>query len=113
MSHQPNKSCEVLCVAEELIRALRPIVSACDADLANQLRRAATSAALNAAEAWRRAGRDRAMRLRVAHAECHEAVAAIRVAVAWGYVADAEATLALHTADRLGAMLYRLRVPRS
>ena len=102
-------------IAHEFIVAVRPIVVAVelvDRNLADQLRRAATSAALNAAEGNQRTGRDRAARFRIAAAECAEAVAAIRIAVAWGYVADEAATAALGLADRLGAILWRLRHPR-
>ena len=83
-------------IAHEFIVAVRPIVVAVellDRNLADQLRRAATSAALNAAEGA-------------------EAVAAIRIAIAWGYVANDAATAALGFADRLGAVLWRLRHPR-
>ena len=102
-------------IAHEFIVAVHPIVVAIellDRNLADQLRRAATSAALNAAEGNQRTGRDRAARFRIAAAECAEAVAAIRIAIAWGYVADEGATAALGFADRLGAMLWRLRHPR-
>src|SRR5262249_52132243 len=62
-----------------------------DATLADQLRRAATSAALNTAEAGRRKGRDQRNRARIAAGECAEAVAAVRIGIAWGWVADAAA----------------------
>ena len=61
--------CEASAVALEFISSLVPLVATiriADPDLASQLRRAATSAALNTAEAWRRDGRDRAMRFRIA-----------------------------------------------
>ena len=106
---------EAQTIAQSFIVAVRPLVVAVelvDRNLADQLRRAATSAALNTAEANRRAGRDRASRFRIAAGECAEAVAAIRIAIAWGYVADDAATAALGFADRLCAMLWRLRHPR-
>ena len=106
---------EAQTIAHEFIVAVRPLVVALelrDRNLADQLRRAATSAALNTAEAHRRAGRDRASRFRIAAGECAEAVAAIRIAVAWGYVTDDAATAALGFADRLCAVLWRLRHPR-
>ncbi len=107
--------CEASSVALELITSLVPLVAEiriADPDLASQLRRAATSAALNTAEAWRRDGRDRAMRFRIAAAECAETAAALHVARRWRYVADDATAPALALADRLGAMLYRLQHPR-
>ena len=106
---------EAQTIAQSFIVAVRPLVVAVelvDRNLADQLRRAATSTALNTAEGNQRTGRDRAARFRIAAAESAEAVAATRIAVAWGYVADEAATAALGFADRLGAMLWRLRHPR-
>ena len=102
-------------LALDLIRALRPLceqVARQGADLADQLRRAATSVALNLGEGNRRDGRDRAARFRIAAGECAEAATAVQVAVDWGYVPAAAATAALALADRLCAMLWRLRHPR-
>ena len=102
-------------IAQEFIVAVRPLVEAIelrDRNLADQLRRAATSAALNLAEGSRRDGRDRASRYRIAAGECTEAVAALRIAVAWGYIGDDAGAVALGFADRLCAMLWRLRNPR-
>ena len=102
-------------IAYEFIAAVRPIVVALelrDRNLADQLRRAATSAALNLAEGNCRAGRDRVARFRIASGECAEAVAALRIAVALGCVGDDAIGEALGLADRLCAMLWRLRHPR-
>ena len=106
---------EALTIAREFIVAVRPLVEDIelrDRNLADQLRRAATSAALNTAEAGRRDGRDRAARYRIAAGECAEAATAVQVAVDWGYVPAAAAAPALALADRVGAMLWRLRHPR-
>ncbi len=102
-------------IALELITAVGPLVAAIelrDTNLAQQLRRAATSAALNTAEGNRRDGRDRASRFRIAAGEAAEAAAALNVAVAWGYVPADAAAPALALADRLCAVLWRLRHPR-
>lgn len=102
-------------IAQEFIVAVRPLVEQIelrDRNLADQLRRAATSAALNLAEGNRRSGRDRAARFRIASGECAEAVAALHIAVAWRYVAADTLVDALALADRLGAILWRLRHPR-
>ena len=106
---------EAQSIAHAFIVAVRPIVEAAelrDRNLADQLRRAATSAALNLAEGNRREGRDRAARFRIAAGECDEAVAAVHIAIAWGYIAEPAGVAALALADRLCAMLWRLRHPR-
>jgi four helix bundle protein len=106
---------EAQTVAREFIVAVRPLVEQIelrDPNLADQLRRAATSAALNTAEGNRRDGRDRASRFRIAAGECAEAATAVQVAAAWGYIPDAAGAPALALADRLCAMLWRLRHPR-
>ncbi len=74
-------------IAMQLIVAVRPIVEAVrphDKNLAEQLRRAATSAAANTAEGGRRITRDRLHAFRVASAEAAEALSHARIAVAWG-----------------------------
>ena len=95
----------------DLIHALRPIVAALRtrrAALADQLERAATSVALNIAEAGGRAGRDSVRVLRIAAGECREVRAALTVAAAWGYAGAAELAEAQRRADRLGGVLFGL-----
>jgi four helix bundle protein len=102
-------------IAQEFIVAVCPLVEAIELrghNLADQLRRAATSAALNVAEGNRRDGRDRAARFRIASGECAEAVAALRIAIAWEYVAEDAIATPLALADRLCAVLWRLRNSR-
>ena len=98
-------------VSMELIEVLREIVARVrtgSPDLADQVRRAATSVALNLAEGTRRQGRDKKRVYRIAAAEAQELKAALAVAAAWGDV-DAERIAAvLALAERLGAMTYRL-----
>ena len=77
-----------------------------DRALADQLRRAASSVALNIAEGNRRTGKDRAHFFRIAAGSAAEVRAALDVARAWGMVGaapEAEAEL-----DRVLAMLWRL-----
>jgi four helix bundle protein len=98
-------------VSVQLIRQLREPVTrlqARDADLASQIRRAASSVPLNVAEAHRRVGRDRAHLFRVAAGSAAEVRAALLVAEAWGHVAQADVVDALASLDRLLAMLWRL-----
>ena len=102
-------------VALQFTTAVRPIaaiVSEHDDDLARQLRRATFAVALNTAEAGRRLGCDGKSRFRIAAGECDEAATAIRIAEAWGWIEPALAAPALELADRLQAMLWRLRHPR-
>ena len=79
-----------------------------DRDLANQLRRAATSIPLNIADGRRRAGRDQQYHWRVAFGSAEEARACLQVAAAWGHVDDAAVAAPLATLDRVAAMLWRL-----
>jgi four helix bundle protein len=81
---------------------------AADAQLEDQLRRAAQNALLNIAEASRRVGRDRANRYRWALAETAEVTGALDAAVALGYFAPADVADALALADRVRALTYRL-----
>jgi len=106
---------EVFEIALELIQALRPAVSAIalrDRDLAEQLRRAASSVPLNISEGARRTGKDRQHSYRIAAGSAAEASAALSVAQAWGYI-DLQAYHNAHQlADRILAMLWRLTQPR-
>ena len=95
----------------ELLRSLVPLlarVASCDAELADQLRRAAQSCVLNVAEANRRALRDRRYRFRIVLGSAAEVSAALEVAGALGYVGAGEVGVALELADRVRAMTYRL-----
>lgn len=95
----------------DLIHLLRPVVAALRsrrADLADQLERAATSVALNTAEAGGRAGRDSVRVLRIASGEAREAKRALTVAAAWGYADAAELAAAQQVADRLCGVLHGL-----
>jgi four helix bundle protein len=102
---------QVLEVAQSMVRQLGPVVRSvalADGSLADQLRRAATSAALNIAEGNGRKGRDRVQHFRVAAGSTREVRAALEVAMAWGYVGAGATEGALGEADRLVAMLWRL-----
>ena len=102
---------EVLEVALEMIGALRAPVARlrqADRDLADQLRDAASSVALNIAEGAGRVGKDRPHHYRVAAGSNLEVAAALRVAVAWGDLEAAEVQAALGLGRRVGAMLWRM-----
>ncbi len=97
----------------QLITAIRPVVErVAPRDLAGQMRRAATSAAANTAEGGRRSGGDRLHAFRIASAEAAEAVTHARIAAAWGHVDAADLAEVLALADRLQAVLWRLRQSR-
>ena len=98
-------------VALQFVASVRPVVEMVadrDANLADQLRRAVTSAALNTAEAGRREGRDRHHRARIAAAEAQEVKAALEIAAAWGALTDADLVDARALADRVGRITYAL-----
>ena len=95
----------------DLIRTLRPLVDDLATrapDLADQVRRAATSTALNLAEGVRRSGRDKKRAYRIAAAEAHEVRAALDVALAWGFVAAPAIAPAQALADRVGRVTFAL-----
>ncbi len=105
-----------LSVSVAVIRSLRIVVEALrkrDKDLADQMQRAASSAALNLAEGAKRAGRDQAHHYRIASGSAAEVRTALAVAEAWGHLdgVDLEPSLAL--LDRQAALLHRLTRPRA
>ena len=98
-------------VALEVVEGLSPVVGRIevrDRALADQIRRAATSVALNLAEGAERRGRDRTHAFRVASGSAAEVRAALRVAVAWGYTSAASLEAVRARLDRLGGLLYGL-----
>ena len=100
-----------LAVSIEVIKSLRKPVAQLarkDTDLADQVRRAASSAALNVAEGSKRSGRDQSYHYRIAAGSCAEVRAALEVANGWGYLdgTDLQAVEAL--LDRQAALLYSL-----
>jgi four helix bundle protein len=103
-------------VATEAVVELGPVIrriAGRDRNLADQLKRAATSIVLNIAEAeGSDAGNARA-RLHTAAGSTRETRAALTIAVAWGYVAAADRDRVELLLDRTSAMLYGLlRSPR-
>ena len=78
-----------------------------DVDLARQLKRAASSIALNTAEGTGSVGGNARLRFRSAHASTQEVRACLDVAEALAYV-DAVDTALRDRFDRIAATLYRL-----
>jgi four helix bundle protein len=84
-----------------------------DRDLGDQLRRALSSIALNAAEGNRSQGGNRVARFSTAAGSVAESRAALRVAVAWGYVEASEIEGGEAILDRVAGMLHRLGARRA
>ena len=83
-------------VALECAVALRPVLTTIeskDSDLGRQMRRAMQSVPLNIAEGSSSRGRNRAARYHTAAGSMKEVIACIDVAVAMGYLAEADAEL--------------------
>ena len=95
--------------AIEVIERLRPVVAkieAHDRDLARQLRRAASSVALNISEGSGSRGGTRRERYHNALGSARETGACLDVAAAFGYVENLDAGL-LDRLDRVRATLVR------
>ena len=92
------------------LRSLVPVIERNDRDLADQLRRAASSVVLNLAEGQRSAKGNKHKHYAIAHGSANEVKAALDLARAWGWVDDASAPRAI--LDRLLAILWRLTHPR-
>jgi len=102
---------DALEVSLELVRSLRQplsLIRGRNPQLFDQIRRAATSVALNLAEGRQRAGRARLNHWRIASGSLDEVRAALRVAQAWGELHPERCATALQLADRIAAMLWRL-----
>jgi four helix bundle protein len=111
----PRSRFHVLDMAIHAIEVLRPVVAhvrRCDRDLGEQLRRALSSVALNVAEGNRSEGGLRIARFSTAAGSDAEARAALRVAVAWGYVQPNEIEAGEELLDQVAAMLHRLGARR-
>ena len=101
-------------VAVELVQELRPIVEAVkqhDSNLADQMKRAATSVVLNLSEGQRRSAGNKRRAYEIAHGEAREVLGCLDCSAAWGYVLDTAATRA--KLDRLLALCWRLTHPRN
>ena len=98
-------------LAHEAVQHIGPIVrtlARLDPNLADQLKRAATSVVSNIAEGAGLVGAHRAQHYRYAAGSAREATSQLRVAVAWGHV-DADATAEpLALLDEVRAILWRL-----
>jgi four helix bundle protein len=103
-------SYEVSLEVIQSLRSLLPQIERNDRDLADQLKRAASSVVLNLAEGQRLTKGNKTKHYAIAHGSANEVRAAIQTAVAWGWIEEAGEQLAL--VDRLLALLWRLNHPR-
>jgi four helix bundle protein len=97
--------------ALDLITALRPIVPAIakeDRELADQIRRAASSVPLNLGEGQRSAKGNKQKHYAIAHGSANEVKVALRTAQAWGLVQESALVGPYQILDRLLAMLWGL-----
>jgi four helix bundle protein len=92
------------------LREIVPIVERSDRDLADQMRRAASSVVLNLAEGQRSAKGNKQKHYAIAHGSANEVKAALEVACAWGWIEEARVPREL--LDRLLALLWRLTHPK-
>ncbi len=94
----------------EVIKGLRGTMEALerrDPDLALQMRRAASSVALNVAEGMHSQGRNRRARYHNAAGSMRETLACVEVASALGYVAEPDAAV-LASINQVMATLVKL-----
>jgi four helix bundle protein len=111
----PSSRFQVLEFALQAIETLRPVVARirrCDRDLGEQIRRALSSVALNIGEGNQSEGGNRLSRFSTAAGSNAEVRAALRVAIAWGYVSGTDVEAGEHLLDRIAAMLYTLGARR-
>ena len=102
---------EVLNLSIEAIEAIRPLMPRIrrhDRSLSDQLVRAASSVSLNIAEAEGSDAGNRRARFFTAAGSANETLAALRVAIAWGYWQPVEAEQASTLLRRVVAILWKL-----
>ena len=94
----------------EVMRGLRPVmceIERKDPDLARQMRRAASSVALNLSEGMYSRGRNRGARYQNAMGSMRETLSCIEVGIALGYIDGVDGAL-LDQIDRIQATLFKL-----
>jgi four helix bundle protein len=102
-------------VALEMIVAVKPLLAVMvkhDRSLADQLKRASSGVALALGEGTCSRHGNQTARFQEALASANECRSALRVAVAWGYLAVAQTAGADELLDRIMAMTWRLTHPR-
>jgi four helix bundle protein len=108
----PNTTFIALELSLDLVRTVRPLVDRIarfDAGLARQVRDAITVVPGHIGEANRRVGRDRTHLFRVVEGSVDEARIHLRTAEAMGYLELDDLAPALALADRVIAVVWRLK----
>ena len=99
---------ELALEAIALVRPLIPFIQRRDRDLASQLARAASSAALNSGEAEYNDPGNRRARFHTAAGSANEARVALRAAVAWAHITAVQAQPPIALYNRVVGMRWRL-----
>ena len=102
---------QVASLSLEAIESLRPLVARVrrrDRALADQLVRAASSVALNIAEGDASDAGNQRARFNTAAGSASESLAALRVAVAWGYLEAGDVVASTSLLKRILAILWKL-----
>jgi four helix bundle protein len=107
-THLPQDSLEHALTIISLLKPLVESISRKDRELASQLRRAANSIPLNIAEGLGTEAGNARLRFETARGSLYEARAALRVAIAWGYISADSAHAVLSSMDVLGGRVYGL-----
>lgn len=92
----------------ELSRPVVAVVNRKERDLGSQLRRAISSIELNIEEGLGCAGGNARLRFETALGSLRESVAALRIAVAWGYVAPCAVAQLIESLHSLGGRVFGL-----
>ena len=103
---------EIYDVILEVVRELKPVIDAIqrhDPDLARQMRRAASSVALNTAEGMYSGGRNKGARYQNALGSMRETLACIEVGTALGYVEGLDAKLEDRARRIIGTLVRLIR----
>jgi four helix bundle protein len=95
----------------QVITSLKPLVERIareDKNLADQLRRSATSVALNVSESAHARGNNRRSHLQIAAGSANESRTALNVAIRWGYLDETQTEEAQDQLDHCIAVLWKL-----
>ena len=110
--HYRDTALELLMDAMPAVKQLVESIHTHDKNLADQVRRAASSVVLNLAEADGSEGGNRRARIRTAYGSLFETRKGLKLAAAWGYVGREEVDAVETMLDRVGAMTWRRLHPR-